>query len=128
MAHRHGKNSRVQIGASVIKCTQLDINMTQDTVEVTGFGDSNKTYVLGTKDFQATFSGFWDDATDSLFDTIDAGAAVTAYFYPDVSNAPTQWWAGSVLVQGSLGSSVSGAVTFQGSAAAQSAITRSGIA
>jgi hypothetical protein len=128
MAERHGKDSRVIIGTTVLKCTQMDLNMTQDTVEVTGFGDSNKRYVLGTKDFQATFSGFWDDASDLLFDTIDAGAAVNAYFYPDAANAPTQYWWGSVLVQGSLTSSVTGAVGFSGSAAAQGTITRSGVA
>jgi hypothetical protein len=128
MAERHGKNSQVIIDGTIVKCTQMDLNMTQDQVEVTGFGDTNKRYVNGTADFQATFSGFWTDASDKLFDVVDAAAPVNAYFYPDVSNAATQYWWGSVLLQASLGSSVSGAVTFSGSAAAQGTITRAGVA
>lgn len=126
MPERHGRNSRVIIDGVVIKCTQMDLNMTQDTVEVTAFGDQNKRYVLGPKDFQATFSGFWDDANDKLFDVVDAGATVNAYFYPDAVNAPTQYWWGPVLIQASLSSNSQGAVGFSGTASAQGTITRSG--
>src|SRR5690606_9777653 len=127
MAERHGKNSRIILDGTIIKCTEMSLSMTQDTVEVTGFGDGNKRYVLGTKDFRATFSGFWDDEVDKLFDIVDAGAPVNAYFYPDAQNAPSQYWWGSVLIQASLSSSVTGAVSISGSAAAQGTITRSGV-
>lgn len=128
MAHRHGKNGRLILDGTVVKCTSVDVNMTQDTVEVTGFGDSNKSYVIGQKDFQASFSGNWDDASDKLFDVVDAGAAVNAYLYPDVTNAPTQYWWGSMLFQASASWSTTSAVTFSGTAVAAGAITRAGVA
>ena len=127
MAERHGKNSRVILDGVTIKCTTFDLNMAQDTVEVTGFGDSNKRYVLGHKDFQGTFSGFWDDSVDKLFDVTDAGAAINGYFYPDAVNAPTQYWWGSVLVDASVSTGVSAAVGFTGNVVAFGAITRSGL-
>lgn len=127
MAERHGKNARVILDGTVIKCSSLDVNMTQDKVEVTGFGDTTKRYVLGIKDFSASFQGFWDDAVDKLFDVVDAGAAVNGYFYPDALNAPTQYWWGSVLVQASANASTTTAVGFSGEASAFGAIVRSGL-
>lgn len=88
MAERHGKNSRVVVDTVVIKSTAFDLSMSQDKVEVSAFGDSNKRYVTGLKDLSATFSGFWDDAIDKLFDVVDGGVPVNVYLYPDAVNAP----------------------------------------
>lgn len=127
MAERHGKNARVILDGVTIKCTSFDLDMSQDTVEVTGFGDTNKRYVLGHRNFLANFQGFWDDAADKLMDVADAGAAINAYFYPDAVNAATQYWWGSVLVDASFATSVTSAGTITGKAVAFGAITRAGL-
>lgn len=79
MAERHGKNSRVIIDGVVVKMASLNLKMTKDKPEVTGFGDTNKRYVVGLKDFAADFSGFWDDSTDKLFDVADLDTPVNVY-------------------------------------------------
>lgn len=127
MAERHGKNSRVMLNGAVVKMASFDIDMSQDKVEVTAFGDSNKRRVIGLKDFAASFSGFWDDATDTLFDIIDAGNPVNAYFYPDAVNAPTQYWWGSAYVDGKISSGVTAAVAISGTVTAAGNFTRSGL-
>ncbi len=127
MAERHGKNSRVMINGVVSKMASFDIDMAQDKVEVTAFGDTNKRVVVGLKNFAATFSGFWDDATDTLFDVIDAGNPVNVYFYPDAVNAPTQYWWGSAYVDGKLSSGVTAAVAIAGTVTAAGNFTRSGL-
>lgn len=127
MAERHGKNSRVMLDGVVVKMAAFDIDMSQDKVPVTAFGDTTQRVVIGLKNFSATFSGFWDDATDKLFDIIDAGAAVNAYFYPDAVNAPTQYWWGSCYVDGKVSSGVSAAVAISGTVSAAGNITRAGL-
>jgi hypothetical protein len=127
MAERHGKNSRILLDGVVVKMASFDIDMSQDTVEVTAFGDSNKRYVVGMKSFAATIGGFWDDATDKIFDIIDAGNPVNCYFYPDAVAAPTQYWWGSAYVDGKVSSGVSAAVAVSGTITAAGNFTRSGV-
>jgi hypothetical protein len=127
MAERHGKNSRVIIDSVVVKMATLNLNMTKDKVEVTAFGDTNKRYVVGLKDFAADFSGFWDDATDKLFDVADLDTPVNVYLYPDAVNAPTQYWWGSAYVDASVTSGVSAAVGVSGTVTAAGNFTRSGL-
>ena len=128
MAERHGKNSRVMLDGVVVKCASFDLDMSQDTAEVTAFGDTNKRFVNGMKGFTAEIAGFWDDATDKLFDVVDAGVPVYAYLYPDAVNAPGQYWYGLANVDASLASSVSTAVSFSGTLSAASNFTRVGVA
>lgn len=127
MAERHGKNGRVMIGTTTLKQAKWTLNRTTDKVDVSGFGDTNKLYVIGKQDLTGTISGFWDDANDKLFDTADAGAAVNMYLYPDVTNAPTQYWWGSALLDASIDTDSNGAVTVSGNFVAAGAWTRAGI-
>ena len=127
MAERHGKNSRVMMDGVVIKCASMDLNMTMDQAEVTAFGDTNKRYVNGMKDFKAAIAGFWDDANDKLFDVVDAAVPVLTYLYPDAVNAPAQYWYGLANVDASLASSVTTAVSISGTISAAGNFTRVGI-
>jgi hypothetical protein len=127
MPERHGKNSQIIIDGAVLKCNTFDLNMDQDTVEVTGFGDPHKRYVLGHKNFAAPIGGFWNDTNDKLWDVTAAEAEVYTYFYPDVVNAPAQYWWGSCLVSASLASSTTSAVNFTGNIVAFGPITRAGL-
>ena len=127
MAERHGKNSRILLDGVVVKMASFDIDMSQDTVEVTAFGDTNKRYVSGMKNFSATIGGFWDDATDKFFDIVDAGNPVNCYIYPDAVAMPTQYWWGSAYVSGGISSSVTGAVALEGTIVAAGNFIRAGL-
>jgi len=127
MAERHGKNGRLLVGAVVLKMVKTSLSFAMEKVEVSGYGDPNKIYVLGKKDVNGTISGFWDDANDLLFDTIDAGAAVMTYFYPDAVNAPTQYWYGLGLFDGGINGDSNGAVAVSGTLSAAGPWTRKGL-
>jgi hypothetical protein len=127
MAARHGKNGRVIIGTTVLSSAKWTLNRTTDKVDVSGFGDPNKIYVIGKQDLTGSISGFWDDANDKLFDVADAGVAVNMYLYPDAVNAPTQYWWGSALLDSSIDVDSNGAVSFSGSFSAAAAWTRAGL-
>jgi hypothetical protein len=128
MAHRHGKNSRFYINGVVTKLTSATGTFETDRVEVSGFGDQNKYYVLGKKDVSFSISGFWDDANDSIFDSSDATGSVPVIFYPDYANAPAQYWYGPGLVSASVSSDSNGAVSLTGTIVAADNWVRVGLA
>lgn len=128
MAERHGKNGKLILNGVVLKMTSLSLNQTSDKVEVQGFGDTNKRYVIGFPDLQVSFSGHWDDAEDELFDVIDAGSPVNAYVYPDATNAATQYWWGSAYCDGNIEIPADSSVKVSGTLVAAGNWTRSGVA
>jgi hypothetical protein len=127
MAKRHGLNSRVVLDLIVVGAASFVLNMSKVKVEVSEFGATNKTYVVGLKDLQATFSGFWNDALDKLFDVSDLTTPINVYLYPDAVNAPAQYWWGSAYVDASVTSSVTDAVKVSGTITAADAWIRSGL-
>jgi hypothetical protein len=131
MAKRHGKNGRVIMGGGVLSAVTWNLDMSTDKVDVSGFGDANKIYVVGKKDLQGSLSGFWDDANDALFDAADAsglGTTTTMFLYPDHANAPSQYWTGAALVDASINTDSNGAVAFNGTFVAAGNWTRQGVA
>jgi hypothetical protein len=127
MAERHGKNGRLIINAAIVKVTKTTLSFSKDKVEVSGYGDANKIYVLGKKDLQGSISGFWDDASDKLFDAMDSDVGIMAYLYPDAVNAPTQYWYGLALFDGGIDVDSNGAVAVNGSLVAAGPWTRVGV-
>ena len=103
--------------SSVIKLNQWTINRTTDKIEVTSFGDSNKTYVQGLPDLQGTFSGHWDETEAKPFTGASSSDGVKLYLYPS-SDAPTKYWYGPAWLDLSMDTGVSTAVTLSASFAA----------
>jgi len=83
-------------------------------VDVTSFGDANKTYVQGLPDIKGEMSGFFDDTSDAFFDGAESSDGVKLYLYPS-SNAPTVYHYGPAWLDASIATPVSGAVTVKGS-------------
>lgn len=116
MARYHGKRGIVYISttgstaAAAITQTEWTLNMATDKVEVTSFGDANKTYVQGLKDVQGTLSGFWDDSDAKLFTAADSADGIKMYLYPS-TDAPTKYFYGPAWLDASINTSVSGAVS-----------------
>jgi len=129
----HGRSGVLYLGATnggaavnVSRLTTWTINYTTDQVEITAFGDTNKTYVAGLPDASGSFSGFWDSGATSTFQTASRdGLSRKMYLYPD--GASTRYWYGDVLLDFSVNGGVSAAIQTSANFSAASAITPVGI-
>ena len=108
MARYHGRKGVIYIsttgsGAAVaaVALRSWSLNMPTDKVEVTAFGDSNKTYVQGLPDASGDLAGWWDDTSDALYDASRSADGVKLYLYPS-SDAPTKYWYGPAWVDFSI--------------------------
>jgi hypothetical protein len=93
------------------------LNRTTDRVEVTSFGDLNKTYVQGLPDMQGDLSGFFDSADDRLFDAAESADGVKLYLYAS-TDALGIYWYGPAWIDASIEVPVDGAVAINGTFAA----------
>jgi hypothetical protein len=124
MAEKHGMYGKVYIGGSVIKLTRSALNNATDRVEVSGFQDFAKYYVQGKRDMTGDISGFWDSASDDLFEAAESSTPVPMVIYPDFTTTPTKYWYGLAWVDASLDMDSNGAVAVSGSWAAAATWTR----
>ncbi len=85
---RHGKDGAIYIGGTYTTGTKVagkmewSLQRNRDYVDVTSFGDTNKTYVAGLPNIQGNYSGFLDLSGDLLF-TASASGAQLIYLYAD---------------------------------------------
>lgn len=131
MAAYAGKSGVVYISTTgsgnatnVIKLNEWSVNRTTDKIDVTSFGDANKTYVQGLPDLKGTFKGFWDDSESKPFTAASSTDGCKMYLYPS-ANAPTKFWSGPAWLDLSMSDPVAGAVTIDGSFAANGSWTNS---
>jgi hypothetical protein len=113
----HAKNAVVYIGSAggsvaseLLGCSEWSLDMATDTVEVTAFGDANKTYVQGLADVKGSLSTFWRDDEDKLFQAVLATSPVNCYLYFS-RNAPTLYAYGTAWFSISMSAGMGGAVT-----------------
>lgn len=118
MARYHGKEGQVYVSTSgstvavpVIALSNWSLSLARDRVDVTAFGDVNKTKVQGLAEVSGSASGFWDDTEDTLFDAADSADGTNMYLYPDAANAEAKYWYGTAFLDISeIGAAVDGAV------------------
>lgn len=84
----HAKDARVYIApdgttaASLLDgASEWTLDMATDTVEVTAFGDVNKTYVQGLPDISGQITGFLKDTEDKWFKAQRSTSPVRVYLY-----------------------------------------------
>lgn len=104
----------------VASLTTWSLDMPTDKVEVTSFGDTNKTYVQGLRDITGSFEGFWDDTESKLFSGSGSTDGVKLYLYPS-ADAPSRYACGPAWVDASIETGVSAAVTVSADFAANGA-------
>ena len=121
MAVYHGRQGVIYLSTTgsgnasqVIKMNEWSIDRSTDTVEVTSFGDANKTYVQGLPDLKGTFSGFWDESESKPFTASNSNDGCKLYLYP-ASSATSKYWYGPAWLSVSMDVSVSDAVKLAGS-------------
>jgi hypothetical protein len=105
---------------NVLKLTGWTIDQSTDKIEVTAFGDTNKTYVQGLKDVKGTFSGFFDDTETKPFTAADSTDGCKLYLYPS-SDITTAYFYGPAWLDVSLDTGVATAVSISGNFAANGA-------
>jgi len=99
---------------NVIKLNKWSIDASTDKIEVTSFGDVNKTYVQGLPDIKGTVSGFWDDTESKVTTGAASVDGVKLYLYPS-SDAPTKYKCGPAWLDQSFDIGADGAVSITGS-------------
>lgn len=112
---------------NVIGLTQWSIDMTQDLIDVTGFGDSNKQYVTGLKDVKGSISGNWDNAETKLYAAAQSTDGVKFYLYPS-SDATGYYFYGPAWLDFSMSVDQAGAVKVSGNFGANGAWGAGGMA
>lgn len=124
MAKYHSKQAALYMSTSgsgtaapLAGTYSFTLNKTVDRVEVTAFGDTNKTYVQGFPDVTGDFSVRFDDTDDTYFDASESTTAVKMYVYPS-RDAQTIYHYGTAWVDASMEATIDGAVNITGSFAA----------
>jgi len=101
------------------------INFATNKIDVTAFGDTNKSYVAGLPDASGQFAGFYDDSSVQTYTAATDGIARKFYLYLNTTSN-TQYFFGTILPDMTIDSSVDGATTVSASWAAATAITKVG--
>ena len=99
------------------------LNLTKDKVETTALGSANKTYLVGLKDVQGSFTAFADRITDVIFDASDTDLGCFLAIYP-YGALSAQAWEGPAHLDASIKGGVTSAVTIDATFVANGAWTR----
>jgi hypothetical protein len=98
---------------AVANLNKWDLNLTTDKIDVTAFGDTNKTYVQGLPDIKGTVAGFWAVEDTTIFD-IALGTVACALKLLPSSLETTTFFAGKAWLDASISVDSKGAVTIGG--------------
>lgn len=115
----HGKNGAIYLngpkgsGTKVAAKSQWDLNLARDYVEVTTFGDTNKTYKAGLKDISGSFNGLLDVSGDLMVNNTSTDD-VPIYLYADDGSSPVLVASGIGLIDSSITASNTDAVRVSG--------------
>lgn len=127
----HGRNGRLYVALSsggtaepIAFLNSWSVQFTTDKVDVTSFGDTNKTYVAGLPDSTGDYAGFWDTDQNDLYQAAQDGVARKFYLYPDRANNNTDYYFGTAFFDFGVSAQVDGAVTISGGFSAASSVLR----
>ena len=128
MAKKHGKNGAIYLGGSiggggtkVAEKTEWSVQLNRDYVDSTSFGNTNKTYLAGLRNFQGNYSGFLDTAGDDMLDASALDEQLIYLYASDGSNGSATVLVahGSGFIDANVTSSVNDAVKITGEFRAQ---------
>lgn len=132
MARIAGRNAAIYVGATTSAQASLltfqnswSMSFESEKIDVTAFGDTNKSYVAGIADSMGEFSGFYDDASAQTLTPAIDGLSRKFYLYPN-SNTATQYFFGTIFVDFSINAEVAGAVEVSAKWNAASTIAKVG--
>jgi len=85
----------------IASLSKFSLSMTTGKQDVTAFQDPNLVYVQTLRDIKGSVSGFWDSASDALFDMSESTDGVKLYLYPSTL-VPTQYFYGPAWLDASI--------------------------
>ena len=115
----HGKNGAIYLGGpkgvgiKVTTKTEWTLNLNRDYVDATVFGDTNKTYLVGLRDIQGTYTGLLDVSGDYLVAATVSDAELIYLYADDTSSAVCVAY-GLGLIDASITASISDAIKVNG--------------
>ena len=98
---------------AVANLNKWDLNLATDKIDVTAFGDTNKTYVQGLPDIKGAIAGFWDSSDTSIFDVALGTVACALKLLPSSLDATT-FFSGKAWLDAQISVDSKGAVTIGG--------------
>lgn len=125
----HGKKGLVYLSASGTTAASsvggmrgFTLDLSRDSVDVTEFGDTNRTYVVGFPAFQGTLDGFFATDVTLLTSAQNSADGTNIYLYP-TSDAITKWAGGPAFLDSSIRTAVDQAVAVSANFRARGAWT-----
>lgn len=117
----HGKNGAIYLNnkkgsagaAKAAAKAEWTLSLNRDYVDATVFGDTNKTYLVGLKDIQGTYSGMLDVSGDVLVNATSSDT-VMVYLYADDGPSPVLVAYGPALLDSSINASNTDAIRVTG--------------
>lgn len=131
MSRIHGRKGRMYVGMAsaaadaspVAYLSSWSINFDTDDVDVTAFGDENKTWESGLPDVGGDFAGFYDTESSQLYTAATDGASRKFYLYPTTDDT-SKYYFGTGKFDMKVTTPVAGAVTVSGNWKAASKVTK----
>lgn len=93
---------------------EVDVNEDADVYDVTCLGDTSRVTADGLPNAEITFEGFLDPTDTALIQIFGDGLAHKFYTYPDYTNVPTVYRAGTGRFSGSHKIPVDGPLAVSG--------------
>jgi hypothetical protein len=127
MAFVPGKSSHIAIDGTTISAytDEETLQKVKDLAEVTVFGNNDKVYVDGLREWTFTMKGPWDAALDAVMNTADDGAVCVFVFGPEGNASGKVRYTGNAFIQDySMEGGVSGARTWSATYKPSGAVTR----
>ena len=120
MAVHKGSEGVIKVGANTVaEVRSYSLDESADVVEITGMGDSCRSYLSTLTQFTASVDVFFDE-TDTAQTALSVGSTVTLEVYQEGTSTGDTYYSGSALVTGftrsaSFDGLVEASVTLQGS-------------
>lgn len=132
MSRIAGRNGRLYAGIGsggtaepIAFLNKWSLKFATGKLDVTAFGDTNRTYVSALPDCQGDYAGFYDNATAQLYTAATDGVARKFYLYPD-NTATSQYWFGTGIFDFNIDAQVDGSVNISGGMAAATPVAKIG--
>jgi hypothetical protein len=132
VARLHGRKGRLYCAVAsggtaepIAYLNSWSFDRATDRVDVTSFGDNNKTYVAGLADASGSIGGFYDTDSAQLYTAASDGIARKFYLYPSTDET-TEYFFGTAFFDFSISGGTDSAVTVSGTWSAASDVSKVG--
>ena len=131
MARISGRRGAIYVGLAssaasaepVAFLNKWSLDLSSPTIDVTAFQDENKVSVADLPEGGGSYEGFYDTASDQLYDAATDGAPRKLYLYPTTDDTGVYFY-GTAVFDMTIDTAVDGAVAISGSLTAASPIRK----